>query len=193
MKRKALPIFPARRDVRTPRGFSLVEVVLAIGIVSFAMLVIIGLFGGVMKSSSENNERRELAEAIDSLRRTFQTGNFTTTYDAVRNGGKWLYVTYRADTAGDPKADGTNIAAIWTDPATNSRINEYDAARTGRWVRATLRVSPSNPGGTSLPANAADYAHAGLWALATLDTVPVPVTTAATNSGTLETTLSILR
>lgn len=174
-----------------PGGFSLVEVVLAIGIVSFAMLVVIGLFGGVMKSSDENTQRRELAEAVDSLRRTFQTEDFDKAAGWVSGGQTLFYVTYRADDNGAPKTNGATVAAKWM-PSTNPDLQSYDAARLGRWVRAKLRVSPSDPRGTNLSAPPIQQ-RASLWALATLDSIAVPNTNLPVSSGTVEITISLLR
>ncbi len=176
------------------RGFSLVEVVLAIGIVSFALLTLLGLFGGSMQSANQNTERRELAEAIDGLRRTFQTTNFATSYDWVRTQKKLLYVSYRADENGNPDANASGTAALWLDPnAPPKPLSDYEAARTGRWVRASLRVSPSNPAGTNLPATASGYPQAVVFGLITLDALATPSVSAPTNSSILEATLAIPR
>ncbi len=177
-----------------PPGFSLIEVVLAIGIVSIVLIAIIGLFSNVLKTSDANIGRRELAEAIDSLRRTLQTTGFTNAYAWARNTNTLLYVTYRADPAGNPATNGANAASLWIDPNNPPRpLADYDAARSGRWVRARLGVSPSNPGGTNLPQNPSDWPRALVVSSVTLDTISSTNTDDPAISSTLEANLTVLR
>lgn len=174
------------------RGFSLVEVVLAIGIVSFALLAVMGIFGGLMKSSDENTQRREIAEAVDSLRRELRQSDFETAYQWVREGKTLYYLAYHAGDSNIPDPNSPHVAGKWFEspPVTNLALME--AARSGRWVRAQLKVSPSNPGGTNLPGISSNYSRASVLALVLLDSVSSPNQT-ATNSGQLETSLSITR
>ena len=51
----------------SPRGFSLVEVVIALGIFSFAMVAIIGLFGGVSKNTRSLVDRDATIAVWQSL------------------------------------------------------------------------------------------------------------------------------
>ncbi len=190
------PLAPLPACTRRLRhaAFSLIEVVLAIGIVSFAIITILGIFGNVLKSSDSNTERRELAEAIDSLRRTFQTESFNTSYGWVTGNKTLLYVTYHANDTGQPTPGAKDIIAKWMDPANPPQpLAQFDAARSGRWIRAKLRLSPSNPGGTSLPSNPDDYDRALIMAAVTLDTIATPDPNAPSVSSLLETNLSILR
>ena len=174
------------------KAFSLVEVVLAIGIVSFALLTIIGLFGGLLKSSAENNQRRALAEAIDALRRTLQTGNFHTNYQLISQNKTLLFVTYR-ERNGNPDSSSASVLSRWLDPDSTSDLDSYDKARTGMWIRAKLKVSPGNPGGTSLPANPDDYLRAMVRAIVTLDSIPLPDKNLPPSPPILETEIAALR
>ena len=173
------------------RAFSLIEVVLAIGIVSFALLTIIGLFGGIMKTSGDNTQRREMTEAVDSLRAQLNGTNFDTAYGWAQSGKEFLYLTYKADTNGNPSANADTVAGMWTN-ADAAGLDAYEPARSGHWLRAKLGISPSNPGGTNLPAVSTNYTRAVLFVLADISAVATPGQT-TTNSSRLQSTLAISR
>ena len=154
-----------QRHRKTPPGwrcaaFSLAEVVIAIGIVAVALLAIMGFVGGILRTSGDNAQRRDLTEVVDSLRTTLN---------------ELLYVTYQTSATGDPVTvtSGTNtVIGKWLNPdddTTKAQLANYDKARTGPWLRARLSVSPSNPGGTTLPS---PYTQASLFVIT--DIYPVP-------------------
>ena len=174
------------------RGFSLVEVVIAIGIVSFAMLTIMGLFGGVMKSSGENSDRRELAEAVDSLRAYLnETVGFSNSFALAQAHQEVLYLTYFAATNGVPQSGSGHVFGFWTNSAATG-LDAYEQARSGRWLKAKLSISPSNPSGTNATSISA-YSNAPLYFVsAEIRVVPTPGQ-AATNQGALLTTLAVRR
>lgn len=182
MRPKTRTIFPA--------GFSLVEVVIAIGIVSFALVTIIGLFGGMMKTSAENSSRREIVEAVDALRQLLQGQDFATSYSWVKNSKDLLYVTYRANADGTPNPASQTVAGKWIDPSTESATT-YETARSGHWIKGKITVSPSNPGGSSLPATAASYSRTMVAALVTLDAIQNPAQSSTNSLARLETTIAI--
>ena len=153
-------------------AFSLVEVVIALGVASFALLTIIGVFGGVLRTSEENTDRQALADSVDTLRSYLNATNFSATYDWVKGGKELLYVTYKADADGEPDPASSVVSSRWM-PDDAPDVAALEAAREGRWIRARLGVSPSNPGGTNLPALNA-YTKAGLFILAELDSVEAP-------------------
>ena len=165
------------------RGFSLVEIVLAIGIVSFALLTLVGLFSGMMKSAGENSDRRSLLEAVDSLRATLNTSDsvgetsserFARIYDWVNNGQTQdlAYITFRADATDTPSSNGANICSKWlTDWSSES---SYDRARVGRWGQVTLAFSQSNNPTPTLAPNASGYSPAVLMLQADFRNVPAP-------------------
>ena len=172
------------------RAFSLIEVVLAIGIVSFALLTTIGLFGGIMKTSGDNTRRREMTEAVASLRSHLNGTNFDTAYDWTKSGKEFLYLTYKADTNGSPDSNSESVVGKWTN-ADAAGLDAYESARSGHWLRAKLSVSPSNPGGTNLPASSG-YTRAVFFVLADISAVAIPGET-ATNSSRLQSTMAISR
>jgi len=58
-------------------GFSLVEVVIAIGIVSFAVLAIMGLLPTGLKTVKNSNEQAAAANAIGAIAEAIRAGNAT--------------------------------------------------------------------------------------------------------------------
>lgn len=172
-------------------GFSLVEVVLAIGVAAFAVISIVGIFGGVLRSSEDNAERLELAQAVDSLRTSLDDTNFTMSFSNICTWAttqkRLVYVTYKVDSGGSPNVSGESVAGKWLDPEKEATA-QYDAARAGRWIRGRLSVSPSNPGGSNL----ANYSRATIFVLAELDAIADPSQTNSL-SATFQTTIAVLR
>lgn len=175
---------------RTPKAFSLIEVVLAIGVVSFALLTVIGLFGGIMKSSGDNTQRREMTEAVDSLRSYLNATDFPTVYNWTKTGREFLYLTYKTGSNGNPDPSSQTVVGIWTN-ADAAGLDTYEPARSGHWLRAKLSVSPSNPGGTNLPDSSA-YPRATLFVLADIFPVAGPGQT-TTNFSPLQSTIAVQR
>jgi len=176
------------RSVHT--AFSLVEVVIALGVVAFALLTIIGVFGGVLRTSEDNTDRQAMADSVAALRSYLNSTDFAATYDWAKDRKELLYVTYRAEEGGEPNPASSQVISKWM-PAEATDAADLEAAREGRWIRARLGVSPSNPGGTNLPAVDA-YARAGLFILAELDSVESPAVPLK-NRGRLQVTLSAHR
>ena len=178
------------RRLFSPSAFSLVEIVLAIGIVSFSLLTIVGLFGGMMKTSGDNIHRRQMIETVDSLRAYLHATNFNSAYDSVRTNQEFLYLTYKQGADGSPDINSQTVSGKWTNgDATN--LDSYESARSGRWLRAKLNVSPSNPSGTNLPA-AASYSNATLFVLADIWAIATPGQTTS-NTSHLQTTFVLSR
>lgn len=154
------------------KGFSLIEVVIAIGVVSFAVLSVVGLFGGIMQTAGNNTNRRELANGYGSLRYFLENKGFTKAFQWAGGGQELMYVTYRSDNKGDPSEDSDVIAAKWLDPDEDDATT-FETARVGRWIKAKLAVSPSNPGGTSV-GSLEDYKSGCLFVVADIDVVAIP-------------------
>jgi type II secretory pathway pseudopilin PulG len=69
---------PRNRPVGAERAFSLVEVVLALGLISFALVTILGLFSigvKINKESSDQIQAADLASRILALRRALPISN----------------------------------------------------------------------------------------------------------------------
>lgn len=169
---------PGRHTAPRRRGaaFSLVEVVLAIGIVSFALLAVIGMFGGLISNAGDNAQRRGILEAVDSLRGYLITEGFDNSYNWARANQQLLFVSYKAGASSDnPDPNGPRVLGRWMPAsATSPPPSAFEAARVGQWVRARLSVSPSNPAGTAVPPTPDAYEAAMLAVLAEMDTVSTP-------------------
>lgn len=119
------------------RGFSLIEVAIALGVVSFAFVMVLGAYGGLLTTSSNNVDRRALMEAVDGLRselnrkRTpaelaagelpyFQEPVFRWAQATVPTSGgatatpqELLYLNYRSDASGLPANNGNYVRSLW--------------------------------------------------------------------------------
>jgi uncharacterized protein (TIGR02598 family) len=185
-------IIPRSRRGLCP-GFSLIEVVIAIGIVSFALLSVIGVFGGVIRTSKDNADRRSLTEAVDALRASLNDTNFvtfSTLYGWVQTNKQLMYITFYADSNGVPAANSSYVVSQWIDPS-SVNLSTYDTYRSGNWLKAKLTVSSSNPGGTNLPA-IASYTRASLFVTASIDSVAT-TNQALPNNPRLNITIAVRR
>jgi len=137
----------AKRSIGTlllnplPAGFSLIEVVLAVGIVSFALLAIFGMFGVSLKSSSETISQHEVLGLTRSLNDFLRSTNPAAGFSNVSN---WI--------GNDPgiycfvATNGTITNGLGTD----SGFVSGTSSRSGRLFRAVLSLSSNAPGITSL-------------------------------------------
>jgi len=120
-----------------PAGFSLIEVVLSVGIVSCALLAIFGMFSVSLKTSADTISQQEVAGMTRSLNEFLRTTNPAAGFSNVSN---WI--------GSDP--------GIYCFVTTNGRftnavgIQESDASRSGRLFRAVLSLSSNAPGITTL-------------------------------------------
>lgn len=178
--------------LRRSAAFSLVEVVIAIGVASFALVTIFGLFGGLMKTSGENIARREIVESVDALRKLLQNQDFATSYDWITSNKELIYVSYRADSDGTPDPSSLTVVGKWIDPSVEA-ASAYEEARAGLWIKAKMAISPSNPGGASPPSSADSYTGAMVAALVTLDAVQASDQTPSSSLARIEATLAIRR
>ncbi len=159
----------------SPNGFSLVEVVLALGIVSFALVPIIGLFATIMDNDKEIAERRELVESIDPLNNFLQnkiTFDQVFTWAQATNPHKELvYVTYHGISESNPSPTGDDVFSSWLDTDTDSPA-QYTASRAGYWVRAKLSLSSTNPETDLTGFSATTYPHAYIVLDVELESLP---------------------
>ena len=137
----------AKRSIGTlllnplPAGFSLIEVVLAVGIVSFALLAIFGMFGVSLKTSADTISQQEVAGMTRSLGDFLRSTNPATGFSNVSN---WI--------GNDPgiycfvATNGTITNGLGTD----SGFVSGTSSRSGRLFRAVLSLSSNAPGITTL-------------------------------------------
>jgi len=148
---------PARKS---NRGFSLAEIVLALGIVSISLLAIFAVFAGTMQSSGNLSDRRVLVESVDALRGYLNdSAGFDQVFGWVSGDAtkELIYVTYRSDSTGAPSAEGEETRSIWVEP---SAADQYDTARNGKWVKAWLEYAPSANAADTLTGSADDFEQA---------------------------------
>jgi|GEM_PF-811372 hypothetical protein len=99
-----------RGSRRIAGGFSLVEVILAIGIAAFAVLTVLGLLGTAMRSNADSEERIQAANLATTLLiqyREFLNGNQT--------GAQWASPLKNATIQTGPPSNFGNAEAISID------------------------------------------------------------------------------
>ena len=156
-------------------AFSLIEVVIAIGIVAFALVSILGMFGSIANNTRDQIDQRDLLEAVDPLRSYLNTSvPFDQAYEWSTRGEvpkQLVYVSYYIDAQGEPVPttealgdDAVSSRGIWLDPEEPSiDFTEYDAARAGSWIKAELRKSlTGNPVVDPWPDRASNYEYGHL-------------------------------
>ncbi len=155
------------QDCDTQSGFTLVEVVLAIGIVGIGLLSIIGAFSSLQSSAHDYQTRREAAYAINSLQNYLQNEEeFSSIYREVKADGLDLvFLSYRGNEPGQPSASGQRSYGHWA-RADSNWGDEYEPARNGSIFLGTIELDEDvNPATKSeLEAEASSYPH-GLLAL----------------------------
>jgi len=73
------------------QGFTLVEVVLAIGLIAFSLLSIVGLMASAQRSNKEANERIAMALILQSSRGVLSGMNYTNLTNSLGAGsGVWM-------------------------------------------------------------------------------------------------------
>lgn len=180
------------------RAFSLVEVVIAVGIVAFSVTVSVALISTLMASSKDNRDRNEITASLSSLRPYLQDElGFDKCYDLAATGFPELaYVTYRAnEVTGAPDGDSRSVRSLWFAPNSNDpdllppfSTADIEAARDGAWVKARLVYAADlMPGGT---AGGPDSAY--LIFNAAMSVIAQPASSAPARP-TLETPIAVIR
>lgn len=145
---------------RTSSGFTLVEVVLAIGLLSFVAIVILGLFSQLYRSGDYINEMRAAVGASNSLRSYLQEEmTFTKVYDWAKLGSvELVYASFLANEAEDPEANPEmQVLGKWYSSWASEKA-AVEGAQQGRWLKAILKPHPTLNPVTPLPVLAL-YSH----------------------------------
>lgn len=152
-------------------GFSLIEIVLAVGIVSIALLAIFGLFGTALRSNAETLSQHEIMGVTrsfgDYLQATNGGAGFTNVFSWVKAPGSapeiYSFATTNGSFTNGLGTDSTFLAAA--------------SGRSGRLYRLALALSPNmplrdasgnviaRPSASDLPATAAAYTNEAVLAL----------------------------
>jgi hypothetical protein len=162
-------------------AFSLVEVVIALGILSTSILVLVGLLAPSMRSIGDILQDDENRRIVGALNTRLQNEGLATVYAWVKTGKDLSAYSYAADpvefagsgTASAPKplpsAQGSGIVGrdyiIATGVRTqdDSLLSEDLKALAGQVFLVRLKVSPLNPvAAEALPASVTDYREAHL-------------------------------
>lgn len=143
-------------NARSEYGFSLIEVVLAIGIFLVTVLALVGLLGPTLQSVDEVEKTDEIASVVNTVNAFLQSspdiGNSSATppeskfdaiYNAVKNNGYATVFVFRSYES----ATSTDIGLIvgFLDE-TNARLSSSDFANTaGAIYRVVLSASSVTP------------------------------------------------
>jgi len=148
------------------RAFSLIEVVLAIGIVSFALLAIVGLFGSLQKQAMETAKSRDVQHAASSLRLYLNDiRSYTDVYSWMATAPRertLVHLTYGVDAAGNPIPPNSAVRTTsgWFDAGTSGpELIAANAAREGFCVKAVIRLDDALNPVSTLPSDSATYLH----------------------------------
>lgn len=165
---------------RDRQGFSLIEIVLAVGIVAFALVTIFGLFGSALRSSTDTLSEVEAINTRGSLSRFLQErsggSNFPASYDLLKGESFWDLYAFSVN-------DAHGLAEQVVYRADDPDLPATSAARTGRLLRARVRVSPNfllqggnqtagNLTAGDLPADVNSFSNAKLGVSVTVYDVP---------------------
>lgn len=170
---KTLPNKSVVFDTQRRHGFSLIEVVLAIGIFLVTVLALVGLLGPTLQSVDEVEKTDEVASVVNTVNAFLQSspeiavaggGNskFEAIYDAVKAGDEATLFVYRyySDTPDpdDPSSSITSIelevgfaegepvgaSAIVNEPSSNNADFSEAAGPIYRVVLTASSVTPSD-------------------------------------------------
>ncbi|MEI6035468.1 MAG: hypothetical protein WCS65_14460 [Verrucomicrobiae bacterium] len=179
------------------RGFTLIEVVLTLGIAVFALVTMVGLFQALFSWSRGISDRREVMQAMDSLTASLNTDTnafgFSNVFGLMRANAtnELTFVRYRADASGSPATNGSQMAMKWL-PA-DSATADYEAAHSGRWIKAKISLSTNNNPVPSLTNDLASYPYARLILRVDYFAVGDPGQAASSNNFVLTAHQTVLR
>jgi type II secretory pathway pseudopilin PulG len=138
-------------------GFSLVEVTIAMGIIVFGLVSILGSYASLHSLSGYSDMRDDAAFAINSIRNYLQGENrFNEVYDDIKGGTTELvFFTYRGVEPDQPDVlarnlygHSTKLDSSWIDREIFPGVTNGDLekARDGQMFRAVLDLDESvNP------------------------------------------------
>jgi prepilin-type N-terminal cleavage/methylation domain-containing protein len=148
-------------QLRTPqrRGFSLVEVVMAVGIIASALLIIVALFGTLIKGQREAIEDKIVVDSLGAFNSFIESEvSFDDAFQWATGEGRLLYAQYLSDSQGESSAAGRNHRAKWM-KENDTAVSQISSAEVRRWIVAVLKWDEKlNPAAAAeLPADADNY------------------------------------
>ena len=126
-------------------GFSLVEVVIAIGILSFALLAIVGLLPTGLKSVRNANEQAGAANVLESIAEAIRSASITNTNSFDSAAFTWSYGgSVYSNTIGSGITKNMTIANLTLEGTVTNSLNK----------RLVAYVSVTPPSTITTPGNA---------------------------------------
>jgi len=174
------------RAFRSKAAFSLVEVLIAVGIIALALIPMIGLLGAIMGNARETATQNEALQTLPSLNDFLQRQGFTTVYGWAATPSTQPAVfayTYLDNTTGRVVR-----AIVAPDNAAALLATTSYQTRRGRMFRAVISFSKNPPPATSAfptgspwpPASQASYTsfvlplHINLYSTPEYTVAPAP-------------------
>lgn len=150
-----------RSKSKTPCGFTLIEVTIAIAVAAIGLLSILGAYASIHKQSGDSGVRTDAVFAVNSLRNYLQwERGFTEVYNEIQGETFELVIfTYRGDLPDQPNSLSQNVYCFVDHP--DGEWQEYEPAREGQMFLARLSFDENtNPVlGSELPESFVDYPH----------------------------------
>jgi type II secretory pathway pseudopilin PulG len=131
----------SQRGKSVSSGFSLIEVVLAVGVFAFAVLGLIGLLVPALSSVANVSESNQVAGVISRLDAFLQSQSFASVYQWVASGREKVFVGYNL--ASD--TDDGSMREIVRDPG-DPRLDSEMHDAVGPVLMLVLRASGQIPG-----------------------------------------------
>jgi type II secretory pathway pseudopilin PulG len=142
-------------------GFSLIEVTLALGIVAFGLISILGAYGSLQSRSSNSDMRDNATFAVNSIQNYLQgQKEFEVIFDKIKEGNlELVFFNYRGAEPDQPDVLGDNLYSYCAE--LDSDWKNWETPRYGKMFRAVLELDETvNPVKQSeLGAEANEYAH----------------------------------
>lgn len=155
-----MPYPSTRFERRSSAAFSLVEVVLALGLVSFALLALMGMIPVGLRQHSVSTEEVRALELITAVAsdicNSTETNNtskqFKVDITAPSGNGGQIYSPFYVDenfkAVSNPSEARYSVAVTYTQPATNT-VPAYMRVVVA-WPGSSATFSSTGPGGLSL-------------------------------------------
>jgi uncharacterized protein (TIGR02598 family) len=137
-------ISSSSRNAVRGQGFTLIEVVLAIGLIGFSLLAIVGLMATAQRSSKEANESTAIALILQSSRGVLSGLSFTNLTNSLGTGsGVWMGF----DREGRYLGRTTSSNAVNTNAAYRVQVLPANAAALTNYshLRAVITISSPPP------------------------------------------------
>lgn len=139
-------------DPESDSGFTLIEVILAVGIFTFAILALLGLFGSSLRSVGQVESAARVPAVMGAVQAWLDGAEFAEVYGGVAGRGTIVLLVVEGEAASGATGPNGDLRVVRIDGGAG--VPEFGRS-TGEVFRADLIASPMNPGaGANLPAGA---------------------------------------